>query len=45
MTRAPSRFDEYLDLDHTGYLEERVREHLRECRLGESSLRAYRLGG
>ena len=43
--RAKARFDEYLDLDHTGYLEERDWEHLRERRLGESGLRAYRLGG
>ena len=43
--RAKARFDEYLDLDHTGYLEERDGEHLRERRLGESGLRAYRLGG
>jgi outer membrane protein assembly factor BamB len=43
--RAKARFDEYLDLDHTGYLEERDWEHLRERRLGESALRAYRLGG
>ena len=43
--RARARFEEYLDLDHTGYLEERDWEHLRERRLGESGLRAYRLGG
>jgi outer membrane protein assembly factor BamB len=43
--RTKARFDEYLDLDNSGYLEERDWEHLRERRLGESALRAYRLGG
>jgi len=43
--RAKNRFDEYLDLDDTGYLEERDWEQFQERRLGESSLRAYRLGG
>ena len=43
--RTKARFEEYLDLDNTGYLEERDWEHLRERRLGESALRAYRLGG
>lgn len=43
--RAKNRFDEYLDLDHTGYLEERDWNQFRERRTGENSLRAYRLGG
>ena len=43
--RAKARFEEYLDLDHTGYLEERDWKQFQERRLGESSLRAYRLGG
>jgi outer membrane protein assembly factor BamB len=43
--RAKNRFDEYLDLDDTGYLEERDWDQFRERRLGENSLRAYRLGG
>ena len=43
--RIKALFDEYLDLDHTGYLEERDWNQYRERRLGESSLRAYRLGG
>jgi outer membrane protein assembly factor BamB len=43
--RAKARFDEYLDLDDTGYLEERDWEQYRERRLGENSLRAYKLGG
>lgn len=43
--RAKSRFDEYLDLDDTGYLEGRDWEQYRERRLGENALRAYRLGG
>ena len=43
--RAKNRFDEYLDLDHTGYLEERDWKQFQDRRLGESSLRAYRLGG
>ena len=42
---AKSRFDEYLDLDHTGYLEERDWKQYQERRLGENGLRAYRLGG
>jgi outer membrane protein assembly factor BamB len=42
---AKSRFDEYLDLDHTGYLEERDWRQYQERRLGENGLRAYRLGG
>ncbi len=40
-----SRFDEYLDLDDTGYIEERDWKQYQERRLGENGLRAYRLGG
>ncbi|MEX2263959.1 MAG: PQQ-binding-like beta-propeller repeat protein [Bryobacteraceae bacterium] len=43
--RSKDRFDEYLDLDDTGYLEQRDWKQLQERRLGENSLRAYRLGG
>ncbi len=43
--RAKNRFDEYLDLDDTGYLEERDWKQFQDRRLGENSLRAYRLGG
>lgn len=43
--RAKARFDEYLDLDHTGFLEKRDWDQFRERRQGESALRAYRLGG
>jgi outer membrane protein assembly factor BamB len=42
---AKGRFDEYLDLDDTGYLEERDWKQYQERRLGENALRAYRLGG
>lgn len=42
---AKSRFDEYLDLDDSGYLEERDWKQYQERRLGENGLRAYRLGG
>jgi len=42
---AESRFDEYLDLDNTGFLEERDWKQYQERRLGENGLRAYRLGG
>ena len=42
---AKARFGEYLDLDDTGYLEERDWTQYRERRLGENALRAYRLGG
>jgi len=42
---AKSRFEEYLDLDHTGYLEERDWGQFRERRMGENGLRAYKLGG
>lgn len=44
-TRVKNRFDEYLDLDDTGFLEERDWQQLQERRLGESTLRAYKLGG
>jgi outer membrane protein assembly factor BamB len=43
--RTKTRFDEYLDLDDTGYLEERDWKQFQDRRAGESSLRAYRLGG
>ncbi len=43
--RAKARFEEYLDLDHTGYLEERDWAQFQLRRAGENSLRAYRLGG
>lgn len=43
--RVKNRFDEYLDLDDSGYLEERDWRQLQERRQGESTLRAYRLGG
>jgi outer membrane protein assembly factor BamB len=43
--RAKARFDEYLDLDDSGFLEERDWSQFQERRLGESTLRAYRLGG
>jgi outer membrane protein assembly factor BamB len=43
--RAKARFKEYLDLDDTGYLEERDWNQFRDRRLGENALRAYRLGG
>jgi outer membrane protein assembly factor BamB len=43
--RARDRFDEYLDLDDAGYLEERDWKQFQERRLGENGLRAYRLAG
>lgn len=43
--RAKARFDEYLDLDDSGFLEERDWTQFQERRLGENALRAYRLGG
>jgi len=43
--RVKARFEEYLDLDDSGFLEERDWQQLQERRLGESALRAYRLGG
>lgn len=39
------RFNEYLDLDGTGFLEERDWRQYQERRQGENGLRAYRLGG
>ena len=42
---AKDRFDEYLDLDDSGFLEERDWKQYQERRLGENGLRAYRLGG
>jgi outer membrane protein assembly factor BamB len=42
---AKDRFDEYLDLDDTGFLEERDWKQYQERRLGKNGLRAYRLGG
>lgn len=44
-TKIKNRFDEYLDLDDTGFLEERDWLQFQERRLGESTLRAYKLGG
>jgi outer membrane protein assembly factor BamB len=43
--RAKARFEEYLDLDRTGFLEERDWKQFQERRLGEAALRAYRIGG
>jgi outer membrane protein assembly factor BamB len=43
--RAKNRFDEYLDLDDTGYLEERDWSQFRDRRAGENALRAFKLGG
>jgi outer membrane protein assembly factor BamB len=43
--RAKARFDEYLDLDDTGFLEERDWVQYQDRRRGENALRAYRLGG
>lgn len=43
--KAKARFDEYLDLDDSGFLEERDWVQFQERRLGENALRAYRLGG
>jgi outer membrane protein assembly factor BamB len=43
--KAKARFEEYLDLDDTGFLEERDWKQFQERRLGENSLRAYKLGG
>ncbi len=41
--KAKARFDEYLDLDGTGFLEERDWEQFRERRLGENAVRAYNI--
>jgi hypothetical protein len=38
---AKARFDEYLDLDDTVYLEERDWQQYQERRLGENALRTY----
>jgi outer membrane protein assembly factor BamB len=43
--RAKNRFDEYLDLDDSGFLERHDWEQFRDRRLGENALRAYRLDG
>ena len=43
--KVKARFDEYLDLDDTGYMEERDWQQFQERRVGENALRAYRLGG
>ena len=43
--RMLERFDEYLDLDDTGFLEERDWRQFQQRRLGENGLRAYRLPG
>ncbi len=43
--RARKRFKEYLDLDNSGFLEERDWRQFQERRQGESAFRAYRLGG
>ncbi|MCI0409144.1 MAG: PQQ-like beta-propeller repeat protein, partial [Acidobacteria bacterium] len=43
--RAKARFEEYLDLDDTGFLEERDWAQFRLRRAGMNSLWAYRLGG
>jgi outer membrane protein assembly factor BamB len=43
--KAKSRFEEYLDLDDSGFLEEHDWKQFQERRVGENALRAYRLGG
>jgi outer membrane protein assembly factor BamB len=43
--RMKARFDEYLDLDDTGFLEERDWTQLQDRRIGENAMRAYRLRG
>jgi outer membrane protein assembly factor BamB len=43
--KAKARFEEYLDLDHTGFLEERDWERFRDRRAGENALRAYKIDG
>ena len=43
--RAKERFDEYLDLDDSGFLEERDWSQFRSRRQGMNSLWAYRAGG
>jgi outer membrane protein assembly factor BamB len=42
--RAKARFEEYLDLDDSGFLEKRDWEQFQLRRAGENGLRAYRLG-
>lgn len=43
--RTRGRFEEYLDLDDSGFLEERDWVQLQERRQGENAIRAYKLGG
>lgn len=43
--KVVARFDEYLDLDDSGFLEAHDWQQFRERRLGENAIRAYRLGG
>ncbi|MDZ4799873.1 MAG: PQQ-binding-like beta-propeller repeat protein [Bryobacteraceae bacterium] len=43
--KVKARFDEYLDLDDSGFLEEHDWKQLQERRLGENAVRAYRIGG
>jgi outer membrane protein assembly factor BamB len=43
--KAKARFDEYLDLDDSGYMEEHDWKQFQERRIGENGIRAYRLGG
>ena len=43
--RAKNRFDEYLDLDDTGFLEERDWAQFQRRRAGTNSLWAFRTGG
>jgi outer membrane protein assembly factor BamB len=43
--RAVARFDEYLDLDDNGFLEERDWAQFRLRRMGMNALWAYKLGG
>jgi outer membrane protein assembly factor BamB len=43
--KVKARFDEYLDLDDSGFLEEHDWKQFQERRLGENSVRAYRLRG
>lgn len=43
--KVKARFDEYLDLDDTGFLEEHDWKQFQERRQGENALRAYKLGG
>jgi outer membrane protein assembly factor BamB len=43
--KVKARFDEYLDLDDSGYMEEHDWKQFQERRIGENGIRAYRLGG